>query len=185
MEIFEIKNDQVSFSPVALLLKPFNDLWKRDKKKGKPVANAEMAALYYYVDYKSDFSTMLDDKEKLKLIKSVIVGMSDNWEPDDLFTEACSFYSKHQETAATLLLEDAHHAIQSVRKFLREINMQERDDKDKPVHDVKKIVDTLGNLHKVTESLFELQEQVKKQLQSKTDTLRGGKEKAIFEDGIG
>ena len=38
---------------------------------------------------------------------------------------------------------------------------------------------------KVTESLFELQEQVKKQLQSKTDTLRGGKEKAIFEDGIG
>lgn len=185
MELFEIKNDQVAFSPTALTLKPFNAIWKRDKTKGKKIANAELAALYFYVDYKSDFSTMLDDDEKLKLIKSVIIGMDKDWEPDKVFEEACSFYAKNQETPATLLLEDAHYAIASVRKFLRDINMSETDDKGKYVHDVKKITDTLGGLHKVTESLFELQEQVKKQLQSKTDTLRGGKEKAIFEDGIG
>ena len=32
--------------------------------------------------------------------------------------------------------------------------------------------------------MFELQEQVKKQIQKKDDTVRGGKGKAMFEDGL-
>ena len=184
MELFEINKDQVAFSPTALTLKPFADLWKRDKTKGKKIAIAELAALYFYVDYKSDFSTMLDQDEKLKLIKSVIIGMPEDWEPDDLFDEACSFYDKMQETDATLLLEDAQYAVQSVRKFLRTVDMTDLDDRGKPIHDVKKIIDSLGSLHKVTEAMFELQEQVKKAIQKKDDTVRGGKGKAMFEDGI-
>tara|TARA_R110002126_G_scaffold127296_1_gene269501 strand:- start:19657 stop:20211 length:555 start_codon:yes stop_codon:yes gene_type:complete len=184
MELFEIKNDQATFSPIALTLKPFAALWKRDKTKGKKIAISEMAALYFYVDYKSDFSTMLDSDEKLKLIKSVILGMPDKWEPDDIFKEACSFYDSMQETEATLLLEDAQYAIQSVRKFLRTVDLQTMDDRGKPIHDVKKIIDSLGSLHKVTEAMFELQEQVKKQIQKKDDTVRGGKGKAMFEDGL-
>ena len=184
MDLFQIERDQVAFSPQALLLKPFHDLWKRDKVKGKPVAHAEMAALYYYMDYRSDFSEILDDQEKLNLIKSVIVGISDTWEPDKLFKEACKFYQQRQETPATLLLLDMRTALSSVRKFLRNIDMLETDDRGKPIHDVKKIVDTLGNAHKVTEALFEVEEQVKKQIHKKQDTVRGGRPKAEFEDGI-
>jgi len=184
MEVFQIEHDQVAFSPQALMLEPFNALWKRDKKKGKPVAHAEMAAVYYFMDYKSDFSTMLDDKEKLALIKSVIVGMDAKWAPDELFNDACKFYDECQETHATLLLQDARFAVTSVRKFLRGLDMEERDARDKPVHDIKKIIDSLGAVNKVTESLFELEEQVKKQIAKKDDTLRGGKAKADFEDGI-
>ena len=184
MELFEIKNDQATFSPTALTLKPFAALWDRDKTKGKKIAISEMAALYFYVDYKSDFSTMLDAEEKLKLIKTVIIGMPEDWEPDEVFDEACSFYDKMQETEATLLLEDAQYAIQSVRKFLRNVDMQDVDDKGKPIHDVKKIIDSLGALHKVTEAMFELQEQVKKQIQKNENTVRGGKGKAMFEDGV-
>lgn len=187
MELFEIKNDQVTFSPQALLLKPFQALWKRDKSKNKELAIAELAAVYFYVDYKSDFSTILEDKIKLKAVKSVIVGMPEDWDPagDFKFDEACSFYSKMQQTHATALLEDAQYAVQSVRKFLRNIDMEEKDERTgKPIHDIKKIIDSLGQLHKVTESLHELEEQVKKQIQAKNDNLRGGKPKAIFEDGI-
>jgi hypothetical protein len=184
MELFEIKNDQVAFSPVALKIDVFHDIWKRDKSKDKKVATAELAAVYFYTDYKSDFSTMLDDKEKLKLIKSVIVGMPEDWEPDELFEEACSFYNEMQTTEATLLLEDARHAVHSVRSFLRDIDMKDIDDRGKPIHDVKKIIDSLGQLHKVTEALFELEEQVKKQIQKKENTIRGGREKALFEDSI-
>jgi len=183
MEVFEIKNDQVAFSPQALVLKPFRVLWDRDKTKGKLKAIAELAALYFYVDYKSDFSEMLDKEEKLSLIKSVIVGMDPKWEPDKIFEDACDFYKSRQETHATLLLEDARCAIQSVRTFLREIDMSEEVG-GRPKHDVKKVIDSLGQLHKVTESLFELETQVKKQIQQKEDTMRGGKEKALFEDGI-
>jgi hypothetical protein len=184
MELFQIDNDQVVFSPQALMLEPFNKLWKRDKKKGKPIAHAEMAALYYYMDYKSDFSTMLDDTEKLELIKSVIIGMPADWEPDELFKAACKFYQEMQETHSTLLLQDAQYAVTSVRKFLRSLDMQEVDERGKPIHDLKKIIDSLGQINKVTESLMELEEQVKKQIQKKQDTIRGGRAKADFEDGI-
>jgi hypothetical protein len=135
------------------------------------------------MDYKSDFSEMLDGEEKLSLIKSVIIGIDPKWEPDETFKEACEFYKSRQDTHATLLLEDARHAIQSVRTFLREINMMEEVG-GRPKHDIKKVIDSLGQLHKVTESLFELEAQVKKQIQQKDDTMRGGKEKSMFEDGI-
>jgi hypothetical protein len=183
MEVFEIKDDQVVFSPQALMLEPFADIWNRDKSKGKTKALTEMAAVYFYTDYKSDFSEMLNDDEKLSTIKSVIVGMDPKWEPDDLFKKACKFYSSRQETPATLLLEDARHAVQSVRKFLREIDMSEEVG-GRPKHDIKKVIDSLGQLNKVTEALFELESQVKKQIQQKDDTMRGGKEKSLFEDGI-
>ena len=62
--------------------------------------------------------------------------------------------------------------------------MEERDERDKPVHDLKKVIDTLGAINKVTESLDALEEQVKKQIQKKRETARGGKEKALFEDDI-
>lgn len=183
MELFEIKEDQIVFSPTALMLMPFRALWTRDKSKGKMVANSELAAVYYFTDYKSDFSTMLDDLEKLALIKTVIVGMDPNWTPDQLFKDACTFYARMQETHATLLLQDAQYAVASVRKFLRNLDMEEEIN-GKPKHDIKKVIDSLGSLNNVTESLFKLQEQVKKQIQSKNEVLRGGKEKAIFEDGI-
>lgn len=184
MELFQIEKDQVTFSPQALLLEPFHALWERDKSKGRSVAHAEMAALYYYMDYRSDFSEMIDDQEKLELIKSVIVGMPEDWEPDELFNEACKFYQARQETPATLLLSDMRTALASVRRFLRDIDMSATDSHGKPIHDVKKIVDTLGSAHKVTEALFEVEEQVKKQIQKKQDTIRGGRAKAEFEDGI-
>lgn len=183
MELFEIKKDQVAFSPQALALKPFQALWKRDKTENKSVAYAELAAVYFYTDYKSDFSTILDEKEKLEQIKSVIVGMPEDWEPDELFNKACTFYAEMQETHTTLLLQDAQFAVASVRKFLRSLDMTEEVN-DKPKHDLKKVIDSLGQINKVTESLDALEEQVKKKIKQKQDTARGGREKATFEDGI-
>jgi len=183
MNLFEIQEDQVTFSPQALMLAPFRAIWDKDKTKAKEQANAELAALYFWVDYKSDFSEIIDVEEKLSIIKSVIVGIDENWEPDEIFNEACEFYKSRQETPATLLLEDARSAVNSVRDFLRTIDMSEEVG-GKPKHDIKKIIDSLGQLHKVTEALYELENQVKKQIQQKDDSMRGKKEKSTFEDGI-
>jgi len=182
MDLFEIKEGQVTFSPQALTLTPFAKLWKRDKKKGKPLANAELAAIYFYADYKSDFSEIYDPEEKLNVIKPVIMGMDPEWEPDDIFQEAVDFYKSRQETVSTILLGDARNAVDKISRFLRGINLNEEVN-GRPKHDIKKIADTLGNLSKITESLQKLEEQVKKELQEK-ESMRGGHAKAIFEDGI-
>jgi len=184
MELFEIKKDIVTFSPQALTLEPFHKLWVRDTSKDKSVAVAELAAIYFYADYKSDFSTIVHPEEKLEMIKSVVVGLPDNWVNDETFDEAVSFYKEMQKTISTILLEDARQAVSTVSSFLRTIDLNEVDGKGKPVHDVKKVADTLGNINRITESLAKLEEQVKKDILEKADKLRGNKPKAVFEDGL-
>lgn len=183
MELFEIKNDQVTFSPQALALKPFRALWDRDKKKGKPVANAELAALYFYADYKSDFSEILDHDEKIDVIKSYVIGMPKNWKPDEVFQAAVDFYKDRMQTISTILLEDSKTAISKISTFLRNVDLSEMDDNGKFVHDIKKINDVIGALPKTVETVNKMEDMVKKELQAK-DSMRGGHSKAIFEDGI-
>lgn len=175
MNLFEVKDDQITFSPIALALKPFRALWDRDKTKGKKVAVAELAALYYFADYKSDFSEILDPTDKMETIKTVIVGMSTSWTPDDKFNAAVAFYRERQETITTVLLEDAKMAVSKVSKFLRDVDFDETD--------IKKVSDVLGNLPKTVETINALENAVKKELQQK-DSLRGGHAKATFEDGL-
>jgi hypothetical protein len=183
MQLFEIKDDLITFSPLALSLKPFRKLWDRDKKQGKPLANAELSAVYFFADYKSDFSEILDDNEKIETIRSVIIGIPKDWVPDSIFFEAVDFYKDRQHTITTILLEDAKSAVSKISSYLRNVDLEEVDNNGKPLHDVKKIADTIGNLSKITESISKLEEQVKKELQSK-DSIRGGHSKAIFEDGV-
>ena len=174
MELFEIKDDQVVFSPAALTLIPFRAIWDKDKSKGKKKAMAEMAAVYFYADYKSDFAEILDPVEKLEIVKSVIVGIPKDWEPSDKFDEAVAFYKERQQTVTTVLLEDAKIAIAKISAFLRDVNLEETD--------IKKVSDVIGNLPKTVETINALENSVKKEMQQ-ADTMRGGHAKAIFEDG--
>ena len=174
MDLFQIKDDQVTFSPQALALKPFKAIWDADKTKGKKKAIAEMSAIYFFADYKSDFSEILDKKEKLEVIKSVVVGMPVDWEPSKHFDTAVEFYKERQQTITTVLLEDAKIAVSKVSKFLRDVDFDETD--------IKKVSDVLGNLPKTVETINALENSVKKEMQQ-ADTMRGGHSKSIMEDG--
>jgi hypothetical protein len=183
MELFEVKEGILTFAPQALALKPFKKLWTRDRKKNKPLANAELAAVYFYVDYKSDFSDIFDPKEKLEIIRDWVDGLPDDWKPDSVFDEACAFYEERQKTMYTELLEAAGVAIDKLSKYFRNIDLEERDMNNKPVHDAKKVKDNLAGLGKLIKDHKELEQEVKKDLQKKT-ARRGGKEKSMFEAGI-
>lgn len=183
MELFEIKDDQVTVAPGALMLAPFAALWKRDKTKGKRKAMAELSAVFFYADYKSDFSEIPDPKEKLETVRGFIIGMSTDWEPDDIFNKAVIFYRERQQTVSTVILDDAKHAIGKISKFLRDVDLNDKDEHGKFIYDVKKINDTIGGLPKTVETIAALERTVKKELQAK-DSLRGGHEKALMEDGI-
>ena len=184
MELFELKNGEVTFAPQAIQLMPFNALWKRDKSKDKRVAVAELAAVYFYADYKSDFSTIVDEQERLELVSQLVIGLPSGWKPDKQFNEAVDFYKQSQRTISTILLEDSRNAVAKVSKYLKEIDLDQVDAKGHKVNDIKKIADTLGNINRITESLAKLEEQVKKDILEKSDKLRGNRPKSIFEDGI-
>ena len=62
--------------------------------------------------------------------------MPESWKPDKLVKQALEFYKTFKPMSAGLL-EDTRYAINKLREMLRDIDLDERDDKGKPVHTLR------------------------------------------------
>jgi len=183
MDLFELKDYRLVFSPQALAVGAFKDLWDRDKSKDKKRANAELSFIYFYCDFKSDFGNILDDEERMQQIIINLSDLKDGWKIDKTVQTAIDFYKERQETVSTKLLDDARYAVKELSSFLRKVDLELLDDKGKPIYDAKKIADTISNLSKVVDSLAALEDRVKKE-QDAGASMRGGRTKGMFEDGL-
>ena len=182
MELFELKEYNLTYSPQALALEPFKKLWDRDKSKDKQIAIAELSFIYFFADYKSDFSDILDEHKRAEEILDAI-SLPKGWKPDAAVYAAIKFYQDRSYTVTMRMLESAHKAINKLNKYFDNVNPLEKDSQGKLVHDAKKLVDTIGNLGKVVDGLKELEDRVKKEKEKK-GRLRAGREKGLFEDGF-
>ena len=54
MKLFKYEGYQVTIEPEALLLKPFKQIWTRDKRASKHRAMYELAYIYFYSHPTSD-----------------------------------------------------------------------------------------------------------------------------------
>lgn len=182
MELFELKNGVLTFSPVALSLEPFRVIWDRDKTKSKFTAILELSYVYYFADYKSDFIDIVDPEERQNEIINVVFPKS-KWKPDSVIQVAIDFYRERSETITTKLLDNAMLGVHKISTYLSTVDLTETDDRGKPIHDAKKVADTIGALDKLVDSLAKIEEKVKKERQVK-EKMRGSTEKKLFEDGI-
>jgi len=64
MNIFQITNNVVTFSPQALVLEPFREIWDSDISKDKIMAVKELSYVYYMADDRSDYQYILDEDER-------------------------------------------------------------------------------------------------------------------------
>ena len=183
MNLFTLINDNITFSEEALALKPFHDLWKRDKSKGKIVATAELSTVFFLADFKSDFSDIVDEEERLTQVKSYIVGLPEDWKPDEVFNKAVEFYKERQKTISLKLLESARRAMDKISKYFDTVDLHAVDKQGKLLFNVSQFSTTIKNAGEMTESLRKLEQQVKKELTEKKGNV-GSKNKNVFEDGI-
>ena len=180
-----MKNYKLQIQPEAYMLKPFKEIWERDKSKDKRIALEELAYIYFMADFTSDFSDILDEEERHnEVVRSVIT--IPKWHPDELVINTMEFYTSRQRTIALTLLEDARHGISKLSSYLRDINFNEVDvnpnsGEVKPKHDIKKFADTIRQIPAIVGALKELEETVKKEQESERG-LRGGKEKGMYVD---
>ena len=49
MKLFKYQGYNLTISEEAMMLKPFKDLWKRDKSKNKEQALQELAYIYFMI----------------------------------------------------------------------------------------------------------------------------------------
>lgn len=181
IKLFKYENYTVTISEEALLLKPFKKIWLRDKSKSKEKALSELGFIYFYCDPRSDYQYLIDDEERATAIKQG-EGLSKDWKPDVLIEEAINFYNSFKPTSA-LLLEDTRIAVFKLRTLLRNIDLNQTDDKGKPVYTLNTITATIKQIPALVKDLDEAEKAINSELRE-VGKMRGQGEKTIFEDSL-
>ena len=176
MKLLKYEGYKLSFEPELLSLRVFKSLHKRDKTKNKERFIQELAFIYFYVDPRSDYQYLVNDKER----KNAIIegeGLPIDFKIDTILQEAIDYYTSFKTTSA-LLLEDTRAMIEGYRKKIKSVttNMESLDIKE--IKDLGAIIKQLPSLIK---DLDEAEKAVTKEM-IQNDRVRGGAEKSIYED---
>lgn len=181
MKLFKYEGYTVTISEEALLLKPFADIWKRDRSKSKQRALSELAYVYFYADPRSDFSFIIDDKLRMeKIIEGE--GMKDNWKPDKLVLEAIKFYQGFK-TTSSMLLDTARYLADKLMTQMKTIDLDERDNNNKPIFAINMIADSIKKVNSLVLELNDTEKKLASELRE-SSTMRGQGEKSIMEDSL-
>lgn len=179
MKLLKYEGYNLTISEEALTLKPFKDLWKRDKSKNKERAIQELGYIYFMEDSRSDYQVYIDKEERAEQIK-LGEGMPTDWKPDKVVLDAQEFYAGFKSEAA-LLLEDIRVAITKLREYIKTIDLNATDDKGKPIYTLNTYTATIKQIPELITSLDEAERTIAKDL-AHSDKVRGSAEKSMYED---
>lgn len=176
MKLLKYEGYKVVIEPELLTLKPFKQIWTRDKTVNKDKALAEIAFIYFMADPRSDYQYLVDDKERMEAIKEG-EGLPPKWQPDKIVTEAMNFYMSFKPISA-LLLEDTRFMVDKYRKRLK---AQEFDDLE--IKDLKEVGALIKQIPPLVKDLDEAEKALNSEMKS-SSKMRGSGEKTIFEDDL-
>lgn len=181
MKLLKYEGYKLTIEPEALTLAPFKKIWNRDRTANKDRAISEMGYIYFMMDPRSDYQYLVDEEERSKAIIEG-EGLSPSWKPDKAVQEAMEFYGKFKPTAA-LLLEDTRYAVDKLRKLLRDINLEDKDDKGKPIYTLNTITAAIKQVPALARDLDEAEKALASEMRSQ-GKMRGQGEKTIMEDSL-
>ena len=176
MKLLKYEGYKVVVEPELLTLKPFKQIWTRDKTVNKDRALAEIAFIYFMADPRSDYQYLVDEKERMEAIKEG-EGLPPKWQPDRIVTEAMDFYMSFKPISA-LLLEDTRFMVDKYRKRLK---AQEFDDLE--IKDLKEVGALIKQIPPLVKDLDEAEKALNSEMKS-SGKMRGSGEKTIFEDDL-
>ncbi len=179
MKLLKYEGYKLTFEPEILTLRVFRNLHNRDKSKDKNRFIQELGFIYFFADPRSDYQYITDEVQRLE---SIIEGegLPNDWEPDTLLIEAVKFYESFKTTSA-LLLEDTRYAVDKLRTLLREIDLNQTDDKGKPIYTLNMVTSTIKQVPSLVRDLDEAERTLAKEI-IQSERIRGTAEKAIYED---
>lgn len=166
MNLFELKNHALSFSPQALSIKVFKEIWDNDPCENKSLAIKELSYVYYMSDDRSDYMYELDEDLRHEgIVKALDL---EQWSRPTYIDDAMEYYVEMSETTSTKLLRSTRAVIQKVSEFLDVIDPNERDPRThKPVFNLAQIVSSIEKMPKLVKALSEVESEVIKEKEAK------------------
>jgi len=183
MNVFEIVNNQVTWAPQTLMIKPFKKIWDDDKSEDKYQATQELAYVYYMADERSDYQYILNEQERHdQIITDIDLGKK--WKKKAHIDEAIEYYIRLSETTSTRLLTSTRNVIEKISGFLDAIDINERDARTKkPIHDITKITSSVEKIPKLIKALNEIEKEIIKEKELKAQS--GNKIVGMFDTNEG
>jgi hypothetical protein len=184
MKIFEMHDYNLDVAPEAWGLLPFKAVLKKDKSRNKETAFKEMLFIYYYLDIRSDYMYILNDKVREKEIVKDI-GLPDDWEIGSHVEDAMEFYKKFI-TPVQKLYKSSLKSADDISKYLEKTGelLEERNDKGGTVTTLPMITTSLKSVPSIMRDLKAAYKEVlaeQKELEGRT---KGSRTMGLFEDGL-
>ena len=176
IKLFKYESYKVVISEEAFALKPFRQIWQRDKTINKDKAIMELGFIYFFCDPRSDYQYLVDDKERMEAIKDG-EGLPSKWQPDKIVTEAMDFYKSFKPISA-LLLEDTRFMVNKFRIKLRELDFDNLE-----VKEFKEITAIVKQITPLIKDLDDAEKALNSEMKN-SGKMRGSGEKTIFEDDL-
>lgn len=182
MKLFKYEAYRVVISEEALALKPFKQLWNRDRSTNKDRAISELAYVYFMEDPASDYQYLVDREDRSNAIIEG-EGLGNKWKPDKMVIEAMKFYASFKTTSA-LILEDTRKVAENLRKALPALDITKEDDKGRPIYTIASITKAIRELNVLVKELAETERVIAKEMNEANGRVRGQRAKTILEDGL-
>lgn len=176
IKLFKYEGYKIVISEEAFALKPFRQIWQRDKTINKDKALMELGFIYFFCDPRSEYQFLVDEKERMEAIKEG-EGLPPKWEPDKLLIGAMDFYKSFKPISA-LLLEDTRFMVNKFRLKLRELDFDSLE-----VREFKEITAIVKQITPLIKDLDEAEKALNSEMRN-VGRMRGQGEKTIFEDDL-
>lgn len=183
MHVLEFKNFEVVPTEECFLIKPIRQLYYKDKSKTKDTFLTQLSVIYFLADPRSTYSYIIDPAERLKMIIEQ-EGLPSNFKIDATLQNAIDCYQTHTKTASSLLLESTKIAVEKVREFLKNVDLNEMDDKGKPKYTINSITTAIKQIPQLAKDLAEAEKAITKEIEEVGRARGGNESKKAFEDGI-
>tara|TARA_R110000787_G_scaffold87151_2_gene185770 strand:- start:1268 stop:1855 length:588 start_codon:yes stop_codon:yes gene_type:complete len=160
--LFTITNTTVVPVAEAYMISPFKEILARDSSAKKVVALQEFAYIEFMSSLKKSnpFAGYNSDVKEEKVVEKVFNG--ENYTPDKLVLEGIDFiYSlqtKHSPVYSLYL--KSRKAVEGVKDFFDNVDVNERDDRGKPIHKAADILRSVNEVPKTLATLKDLEAKI-------------------------
>jgi len=175
--LFEVNGQAVIPTTEIRLVEPFKTIWERDTTESKENALRDFAFIEFMTSKKkSNPYAGYSDEERLKKL-SLIYYKDENAEIDKLVEQGMAEVVRFQtEGSATYsYLVSLLNIADRIKHYFNTVDIDERDEKGKPIHTISNITRAIGDIDKVLQTLHTAQAKVEQELFETTKT-RNNKE---------
>lgn len=182
MKLINYDGMEIKVTDEAFLIRPIRQLYEADRTKSKENFWKQISYLWFMCDPRSSYMYLTNEEQRAEEIK-LQEGFDPDWQPSEKLKAAMEQYKKHVITTSSLLLEDIRIGIDNIRKFFREVDLSQTDDKGKPLYQVSSVTSAVKQAIELSKMLGEAEKELARDYE-KESSARGSLQKSAFEDFV-